>query len=58
VKRNNNNNEGVHGNEQCSSNVKWGPNPKSTKCNSIAVVRKRDDTLRYRFFLQDDKFWM
>jgi len=27
VKRNNNNNEGVEGNEQCSSNAKEGPNP-------------------------------
>jgi len=27
VKRNNNSSEGAHGNEQCSSNVKEGPNP-------------------------------
>jgi len=40
VKRNNNNSEGVHGNEQCSSNVKEAPNPKRTKCNSIAKIRK------------------
>jgi len=39
VKRNNNNSEGVDGNEQCSSNVKEAPNPKQTKCNSIAKVR-------------------
>jgi len=36
VKRNNNNNKGVGGNEQCSSNVKETPNPKRTKCNSTA----------------------
>jgi len=43
VKRNNNS-EGVDGNEQYSSNVKEAPNPKWTKCNSIAKVRKWDDT--------------
>jgi len=36
LKRNNNNSEGVDGNEQCSSNVKEAPNLKRTKCNSIA----------------------
>jgi len=36
LKRNNNNSEGVDGNEQCSSNVKETPNLKRTKCNSIA----------------------
>ena len=36
VKRNNNNSEGVDGNEQCSSNVKEAPDPKRTKCNAIA----------------------
>jgi len=39
VKRNNNS-EGVDGNEQCSSNVKEAPNPKRTRCNSTAKVRK------------------
>jgi len=54
VKRNHNN--GVDGNEQCSSNVKEAPNPKRTKCNSIAKVRKWYDTyLRYGFFLPDDQ---
>jgi len=56
VKRNNNNSEDVDGNEQCSSNVKEAPNPKRTKCNPIAKVRKWDDTyLRYGFFLPDDQ---
>jgi len=40
VKRNNNNSEGMDGNEQCSSNVKEAPNPKWSQCNSIAKVRK------------------
>ena len=54
VKRNNNNSEGVDGNEQCSPNVKEAPNPKRTKCNSTAKVRKWDDThLRYGFFLRN-----
>jgi len=44
VKRNNNNSEGVGGNEQCSSNVKEAPPPKQIKCNSISKVRKWDDT--------------
>jgi len=35
VKRNNNNSEGVDGNEQCSSNVKEIPNPKRSKYNSM-----------------------
>jgi len=53
VKRNNNS-EGVDGNEQCSSNVKEVPNPKRTRCNSTAKVRKWDDThLRYGFFLRN-----
>jgi len=43
VKRNNNS-ESVDGNEQCSSNVKEAPNPEETKCNSIAKVRKWDNT--------------
>jgi len=52
VKRNNNNSEGVDGNEQCSSNVKEAPNPKRIECNSIARVSKWDDTyLRYEFYL-------
>jgi len=56
VKRNNNNSEGVDGNEQCSSNAKEVPNPKRTKCNSIAKARKWDDTyLRYGFFWPDDQ---
>jgi len=51
VKQNNNNSKGVDGNEQCSSNVKEAPNSKRTKCNSIAKVRKWDDTyLRYGSF--------
>jgi len=32
VKRNNNNGEGVDGNEQCGSNVKEALNQKRTKC--------------------------
>jgi len=43
VKRNNNNSEGVDGNEQCSSYEKGAPDPKRTKCDSIAKVRKWDD---------------
>jgi len=44
----------VDGNEQCSSNVKEVPNPKRTRCNSTAKVRKWDDThLRYEFFLRN-----
>jgi len=43
-KRNNNNSEGVDGNEQGSSNVKETPDPKRTKCNSVAKIRKWDDT--------------
>jgi len=55
VKRNNNSEGGVV-NEQCSSNVKEAPPPKRTKWNSIAKVRKWDDTyLRYAFFLPDDQ---
>ena len=56
VKRNNNNSEGVDGNEQCSSNVKEAPDPKRTKCNSIAKIRKWDDTyFRYGLFFPDDQ---
>jgi len=56
VKRNNNNSEGVDGNEQCSSNVKEAPNPKLTECNAIATVRKWNGTyFRYGFFLPDDQ---
>ena len=56
MKRNNNNSEGVDGNEQCSSNVKEAPNPKQTKCNSIAKVRIWGDAyLTCRFFLPDDQ---
>ena len=56
VKRNNNNSEGVDGNEQCSSNVKQAPGPKRSKCNSIVKIRKWDDTyFRYGFFLPDDQ---
>jgi len=56
VKRNNNNSEGVDGNEQFSSNAKEAPAPKRTKRSSIAKVRKCDDTyLRYGFFLPDDQ---
>jgi len=40
VKQNNNNSEGVDSNEQCSSTAKKAPNPKRTKCNSIAKVGK------------------
>jgi len=42
VVRNNYNCEGVDGNEHFSSNVKEAPNPKGTKCNSTAKVRKWD----------------
>jgi len=56
VKRNNNNSEGVDGNEQCSSNVKEAPDPKRIKCNSIVKIRKWDDTyFRCGFFLPDDQ---
>jgi len=44
VKRNNNNSEGVDGNEQCTSNVKEAPPPNRIKCNLIAKVREWDDT--------------
>jgi len=44
----------VDGNEQCSSNVKEAPDPKRTKCNSIAKNRKWDDTY-FRDFLPDDQ---
>jgi len=54
--QNNNNSEGVDGNEQCSLNVQQGPDQKRTKCNSIANVRKLLDTyLWYGFFLPDDQ---
>jgi len=53
VKRNNNNSEGVDGNECCSLNVKDAPPPRRTKCDSIAKVRKWDGT--YGFFLPDDQ---
>jgi len=54
VKQNNNNSEGVDGNEQCSSNVKESSNPQRTECTSTDKVRKRDDThLRYGFFLRN-----
>ena len=53
VKPKNSNSEGVVGNEPCSSVVSETPPPKRTKCNSIAKVRKWDETyLRYRSF-----FW-
>ena len=56
VKQKNSNSEGVVGNEPCSSVVSETPQPKRTKCNSIAKVRKWDDTyLRYGFFLPDDQ---
>ena len=56
MKRNNNNSEGVDSNEQCSSNVKEAPDPKRTKCNSIAKIRKLDNTyFRYGFFFPDDQ---
>ena len=46
----------MDGNEQCRSNVKEAPNPKRAKCNSIAQVRKWDNTyFRYGFFLPDDQ---
>jgi len=39
-----------------SSNVKEALDPKRTKCNSTAKIRKWDDTyLRYGFFLPDDQ---
>jgi len=56
VKRNNNNSEGVDGNEQCSSNVKEAPDRKRTKCNAIAKVRKWNGTyFRYGFCLPYDQ---
>jgi len=52
--RNNNNSEGVDGNEQCSLNVKETSDPQRTKCTSTVKVRKWDDTyLRYGFFLRN-----
>jgi len=46
----------MDGNEQCSSNVKEAPNPKRTKCNSTAKLRKWGNTyLRYGFILPDDQ---
>jgi len=43
-------------NVDCSSNVKEAPNPKRTKCNTVAKVRKHDGTnFRYGFFLLDDQ---
>jgi len=54
VKRNNNNSEGVGGNEQCSSSIKEADNPQRTECTSIAKVRKWDDThLGNGFFLRN-----
>jgi len=54
MKRYNNNCEDMDGNEQSSSTVNEAPNPKVTKCNSIAKVRKSDDTyFRYGFFSQN-----
>jgi len=56
VKRNNSSSEGVHGNEQCSSNAKEAPNPKRTECKSIAKVRKWDHTcLRYGIYLPNSE---
>ena len=56
VKPKNSNSDGVVGNKPCSSVVSETPPPKWTKCNSIAKVRKWDDTyLRYGFFLPDDQ---
>jgi len=44
----------VMSNLDCRSNVKEAPNPKRTKCNTVAKVRKRDGTnVRYGFFLPD-----
>jgi len=46
----------VDGNEQCNSHVKEAPNLNWAKWNSIAKVRKWDDTyLRYGFFMSDDQ---
>jgi len=46
----------VDGNEQYSSNVKEALPPKWTMCNSIAKVRKWEDTyFKYGFFLPDDQ---
>jgi len=57
VKRNNNNSDGVNGNEQFSPNVKEALNSKQTKCNSIAKVRNWEGTnLQIRFFCQMTKF--
>jgi len=39
---------------KCSSNVQEAPNPKRAKCNSIAKVRKWDDTHLRRGFLGPD----
>jgi len=53
VNRNNNNSEGVGGNEQCSSNIKETANPQRTECTSTVKVRKWDGThLGYGFFLR------
>jgi len=54
MKRYNNNCEGMDGNEESSSTVNEAPNPKVTKCNSIAKIRKSDDTyFRYGLFSQN-----
>jgi len=46
----------VDGNQQFSSNVKEAPDPKRSKCNLFAKIRKWDDTcFRYGFFLPDDQ---
>jgi len=48
VKRNNNREGvGLGGNEQCSSNAQEAPNPKLTKCNSIAKVFPNSECKRY-----------
>jgi len=39
VKRNNNNSEGDDGNEQCSSNVKEGPNPSGTNAIKLQSLK-------------------
>jgi len=55
VKRNNNNSEGVDGNAQCSSNVNDAPDPKRTRCNSVAKFENGTTHLRYGFFLPNSE---
>jgi len=52
VKQNNNNSEGLDGNEQCK---KEAPNLKWTKCNSITKLENWTTYLRYGFFFPNSE---